>query len=115
MRVWGIPPNELCNRHLVGEHAEIHAVWSVITGNKTGYASHPEVQRWRGHLPALAERHTQDAAEMAARGFRHSSPMELATEGETKPAELIAPVEEQRRMLRAKGCRCVRAGDGRVG
>lgn len=34
MRVWDIPPNELCNRHLVGEHAEIHAVWSVITGRK---------------------------------------------------------------------------------
>ena len=82
MRVRGIPPNELCNRHLVGEHAEIHAVWSVITGNKRGYASHPEVDRWRGNLPTLARRHSQVTAEMGLRGFRHSSPIHPKVEEE---------------------------------
>jgi hypothetical protein len=108
MRVWDILPNELCNRHLVGEHAEIHAVWSVITGNKRGYASHPEVERWRGNLPALARRHSQVAAEMGLRGFRHSSPIRPKVEGELGRIELIVSVEEQRRILLAKSCDCLR-------
>jgi hypothetical protein len=107
MRVWDIPPSELCNRHLVGEHAEIHAVWSVITGNKKGYASHPEVERWRGNLSALARRHFQVAAEMSLRGFRHSSPTRPEVEGDPGPVELIASVDEQRQILLAKSCDCL--------
>ena len=31
MRTWDIPPEKLCRQHLLGEHRELHAIWSIIT------------------------------------------------------------------------------------
>jgi hypothetical protein len=42
MRIWDISPKRLCRNHLLGEHRELHAVWSVLTKGKKGYARHPE-------------------------------------------------------------------------
>jgi hypothetical protein len=107
MRVWDVPSLDLCDRHLVAEHAEIHAIWSVITNNRRGYAHHPEVQRWRDNLGALAQRHDTTAGEMRRRGFRHDSPLPGA---ETAPlprlVSLVDSIERQRLLLRAKPCRC---------
>jgi hypothetical protein len=107
MRVWDVPPSELCSRHLVGEHAEIHAVWSVIVNDKRGYAGHPEVSRWRGRLPALALRHDLVARELQARGFNHASPLQdvpVSTTAGSVP--LLVSLEQQRELLRRKGCAC---------
>ena len=107
MRVWDVPPAELCDRHLVGEHAEIHAAWSVITNGKAGYAHHPEVERWREHLPSLRRRHDTDVAEMTARGFNHRSPLTGGEDAvEAGPPMLVNTVEEQRALLAAKPCSC---------
>lgn len=107
MRVWDIAPAELCDKHLVAEHAEIHAVSAVISQSKRGFASHPEVSRWRGKLPALSRRHDVVAAEMIGRSFRHSSPMPVsdADQPVTQDALLDSP-EEQRRILAGKACGC---------
>jgi hypothetical protein len=112
MRVWDVPPAELCDRHLVGEHAEIHAVWSVIKNAKRGYAKHPEVMRWRDHTAALAARHGGVAAEMELRGFRHRSPLSVHGGGDAaSPLTLLNTLAEQRELLRAKRCHCF---DGRA-
>jgi hypothetical protein len=107
MRVWDVPHAELCDRHLVGEHAEIHAVWSVIANGKAGYALHPEVSRWRGRLAALVARHDANVFEMTARGFKHRSPL-LASEDGATQSEYVDPPEVQRRLLAAKPCGCPR-------
>jgi hypothetical protein len=105
--VWDIPPREICDRHLIAEHAEIHAVMSVIRGGKRGFASHPEVMRWRGHLGALGARHELVAGEMAARGFRHATPIQTAGGGsEGGAVRLLVSQDEQRAILRAKACLC---------
>ncbi len=31
MRIWDIPPKLLCRNHLLGEHRELHAIWSILT------------------------------------------------------------------------------------
>ena len=36
MRIWDLKPEILCDKHLLGEHRELHAIWSVLTLNKTG-------------------------------------------------------------------------------
>jgi hypothetical protein len=46
--------------------------------------------------------------EMGLRGFRHSSPIRPKVEGELGRIELIVSVEEQRRILLAKSCDCLR-------
>lgn len=107
MRVWDIPPEKLCRQHLLGEHSEIHALWSIITEGKSGFAAHPETARWRGKLKALYSRHEAVAREIESRGFRHSSPLprSLATGREFQDEYVDSP-EEQVEILRAKGCGC---------
>ena len=34
MRVWDISPKILCQKHLIAEHRELHAVYSIILKNK---------------------------------------------------------------------------------
>ena len=100
MRIWDLDPSVLCDRHLLGEHRELHAIWSVLTTGKRGYAHHPETLRWRGRLAALYARHDAEVAEMSRRGFRHASPLaaELAT-GEAVQTELLDSLEAQRERL----------------
>lgn len=105
MRVWDVEPSRLCRSHLLGEHAEVHAVFAVISGDRAGYRAHPEVRRWRGKLPALKKRHDALAAELERRSYRHASPMASAR-GRSEQDVLIATVAEQLALLAAKGCLC---------
>lgn len=107
MRIWDLPPDRLCRSHLLGEHRELHAIWSVLTKGRTGYSRHPETLRWHGRLRALWLRHEALAAEMQRRGYQHASPLDetLAT-GDAVQTQLIDTVDEQLAILRAKGCDC---------
>lgn len=129
MRIWDIMrPEDMCNKHLLGEHVELHTIWSIhtrrvpATRGRVGYASHPEVKRWKGHLLALYARHAAQVTEMARRGYNHRSPLEGPSsanadrvkdnlwwpnvrESSTWP-ELWQSLEDQRAALVAKGCGC---------
>jgi Pyrimidine dimer DNA glycosylase len=107
MRIWDVDPARLCRGHLLGEHREIHAVWTILTESRSGYARHPEVRRWDGKLAALFVRHEAVAAEMARRGYGHSSPLDpgLAT-GADRQDEQLASTAEQLALLAAKDCGC---------
>ena len=76
MRIWDIPVEKLCRNHLLGEHKELHAMWSVIIQNKKGYSKHPETIRWTGKLKALYLRHNQQVNEMKNRGYNHQSSLD---------------------------------------
>ena len=107
MRIWDVPPKILCRNHLLGEHNELHAIWSVITGNRKGYAMHPEVMRWRGRLRALYLMHDRIVAEMIRRGWKHQSPLDgRKGRGSARQSVMVDSIKEQRRILRAKGCKC---------
>lgn len=107
MRIWDLPPERLCRSHLLGEHRELHAIWSVLTGEKTGYRNHPETLRWKDRLAALYARHTALVEEMRVRGYNHSSPLDaqLAT-GRAIQDRYVDPPEAQIMILRTKGCGC---------
>jgi len=107
VRIWDIHPSRLCRHHLLGEHAELHALWSVIVGNKSGFAHHPETMRWRGRLKALYLRHDLLVREMERRGYRHGSPLPASeATGSDVQDEYLATPEEQLRMLRSRDCDC---------
>ena len=107
MRIWDLEPASLCDRHLLGEHRELHAIWSILTTGKRAYRNHPETVRWHGRLAALYARHEAQVAEMSRRGFRHASPLDrrLAT-GAATQTEHVDSIEAQRQRLAKHGCAC---------
>jgi hypothetical protein len=107
MRVWDIGPERLCRKHLLGEHRELHAVWSVIVNSKSGYSRHPETKRWVGRLAALFDRHEALVREMEARGYRHRSTLDKAqATGSSIQTVHVDEPDEQLAILRKKGCEC---------
>jgi hypothetical protein len=108
MRIWDIPPDKLCRKHLLGEHSELHAIWTILTQDRKGYSKHPETRRWKGKLKALYDRHQVLVHEMTQRGYNHLSPLspELAT-GAAKQDVFIDSYEEQCTILLQKGCGCM--------
>jgi hypothetical protein len=107
MRIWDVPPECLCRAHLLGEHRELHAVWSIIVGGKTGYSRHPEVQRWRGKLRALFLRHEAQVEEMSRRGYGHHSPLDEAlADGDASQTLFIDTPAVQEALLHDKACDC---------
>jgi hypothetical protein len=107
MRIWDITPEKLCRNHLLGEHSELHAIWSILTNNKKGFKNHPETLRWKGKLNALFLRNEQLVKEMKKRGYTHSSLLDkhLVT-GFSIQNEYVEPLEDQIEKLKKKGCKC---------
>jgi hypothetical protein len=107
MRIWDVDPAVLCRQHLLGEHRELHAVWTILTTDSPGYRRHPETLRWEGRLAVLARRHDQLVDEMERRGYRHHSRLDLSlATGGIVQTELVDPPETQMELLRAKPCLC---------
>ena len=108
MRIWDIPPEKLCRQHLLGEHRELHAIWSILVNNKKGYSNHPETLRWKGKLKALYLWHEKLVKEMEIRGFNHKSPLDIKyAKGSNKQKEHVDSIEEQIRILKNKSCECI--------
>lgn len=107
MRIWDIAPRRLCPAHLLGEHRELHAIWSVLTKKRRGYARHPETLRWRGRLKALYLRHQELVAEMEKRGYIHKSPLDKRyARGLGTQTIFVDSYKRQIKILRGKGCAC---------
>jgi hypothetical protein len=107
MRIWDLAPNALCRKHLLGEHAELHALWSILTEQRKGYARHPETLRWKGKLRALYTRHELLVQEIKRRNYKHQSPLDkdLAT-GIAVQNEYVNSKEDQQKILMNKKCEC---------
>ena len=107
MRIWDISPKCLCRSHLLGEHRELHAIWTIITERKKGYSKHPETIRWQGKLKAMYLRHEELVKEMKDRGYEHKSPLEKRkATGKSKQDVFIDVPLEQIQILQQKGCNC---------
>lgn len=73
MRMWLINPTLMCNKHLLGEHGELHKFLPTFRkGYKVDGRFHPVVQlQFQGYK----ERHDKLAEEMLRRGMNHKSPL----------------------------------------
>jgi hypothetical protein len=107
MRVWDISPQILCRNHLLGEHKELHAIWTILTEGKSGYSFHPETLRWAGKLAALYIRHEKLINEMKNRGYNHNSPLDKRRAiGSKKQTKFVHSTEQQIKILKTKNCKC---------
>jgi hypothetical protein len=110
MRIWDVPVAELCRIHLLGEHRELHALWTILTEGSSGYRNHPETKRWVGKLAALYKRHEQEVVEMELRGYTHKSPLDKRKAKDDAVQDVfIATIAEQKELLLNKPCTCYTA------
>ena len=114
MRVWDIHPGYLSRQSLLGQHAEIHAVYSVLCGCRKGYSRHPETMRWKNHLELLVDRHDLTVKEMVLRGFNHFSKIQKKKNNtEIKKIKILSYVDKPARqfeLLREKYLRKGQSG-----
>ncbi|MDD5209812.1 MAG: pyrimidine dimer DNA glycosylase/endonuclease V [Elusimicrobiales bacterium] len=107
MRIWDLEPALLCRSHLLGEHRELHCIWTVITQGKKGYSRHPETLRWVGRLKALYLRHEKLVSEMESRGYNHKSPLDKKIAlGSSIQDQYIDSPRRQLKLLAGKNCDC---------
>ncbi len=107
MRIWDLSVNKLCRNHLLGEHRELHAIWSILTKGKKGYARHPETLRWKGKLAALYLRHRMLVQEMRSRGYQHQSVLnQKEALGNKKQTVFVDSPKQQIKILSKKHCAC---------
>lgn len=107
MRIWDVSPSILCRQHLLGEHRELHALWTILTQHRTGYTNHPETKRWVGKLKALYLRHDALVEEMTIRGYNHHTPLDVKLAvGSAKQDEFLHSIDEQLKILQEKPCLC---------
>lgn len=74
MRMWNVKPELLCNKHLLGEHVEMHMFAGTIKRNKSikGFLSKGFVETGN-----ITKRHNELATEMLKRGINHKSELTL--------------------------------------
>jgi hypothetical protein len=109
MRVWDLHPKNLCRKHLLAEHRELHGLWNILTKHlgKGGYSKHPETLRWVGKTRALYERHEALVCEFDRRDYRHYTPLDKRlARGEGRQKVFINTIAEQIVLLRGKPCEC---------
>jgi hypothetical protein len=107
MRIWDVPVEVLCRQHLLGEHRELHAIWSILVNGKKGYRNHPETIRWVGKEFALFVRHDEQIIEMRKRGYEHNSPLRpVSIDNMVSQNEYVNTLDEQYQILKDKKCDC---------
>jgi ribosomal protein L44E len=70
--MWMVDPKILCNRHLLGEHVELHMFVGTINHDiaLTGYGKNGLVE-----VHNIRSRHAELVKEMKRRGMNHKSPL----------------------------------------
>lgn len=103
-RMWGIDPALLCDRHLLGEHAELHQLVGTIERHPHGEAiARGHAEKGNIDTSLIETRHEVLAAELTRRGFAHDSPIVI----EDRPAIGSIDIEANRQELasRCEACR----------
>lgn len=99
MRMWNVNPIFLCNRHLLGEHLEMHMFIGAI---KKGTSIKGYIEKGLVEVHNIIKRHDILAYELLNRNMNHKSPIqriELWEEG-------LVNIEENEKDLfnRCKDC-----------
>ena len=95
-------PGYLNRQSLLGEHRELHGLYSILVNRKVGYSRHPETLRWVGRLAALRRRHAHLIAEMAVRGYVDRTPLARSRPPVRWPETFVTTPRDQYLLLEAK-------------
>lgn len=100
MRMWGVNPKKLCDKHLLGEHVEMHMFVGAIKKNKSlkGY-----IEKGLVELHNIRKRHDELARELIRRKFKHSSPMSFSFK--EKIGRINIEINKKELAFRCKKCK----------
>ncbi len=70
MRMWMVPPSIMCNKHLLGEHVELHMLVGAINKNKSlkGF-----IEKGLVETHNIEARHSELVEEIRKRNYKHNS------------------------------------------
>jgi hypothetical protein len=116
MRMWMVDTARMCDKHLLGEHAECHMLAGTLARGRSidGY-----IERDLLEPASLMTRHEALAREITARGWRHRSPLPAVDDRYLTEAthchrvDVRAAADELAR--RCPACRGLQAQSGRSG
>lgn len=94
MRMWGINPKLLCNKHLLGEHVEMHMFIGTI---KKGISIQGYLNKKLVDPSKIVNRHDALMKEMIKRGMNHQSPLVFTSHLKHAPLDLIGNTKELKR------------------
>lgn len=100
MRQWNVDPRIMCDKHLLGEHHELHMFARQI---ERGISMKGFVERNLLESSTLDQRHAELVAEMTRRGFIHRSPLKYTDTKNLGKIDTSASLEELLR--RCNTCR----------
>lgn len=72
MRMWNVDPKLMCNKHLLGEHVEMHMFVGTI---QKGISMQGYLDGGLVETQHIRQRHDELVAEMERRGMNHKSPL----------------------------------------
>ena len=98
--MWMVDPRIMCDRHLLGEHVEIHMCVGTL---RRGRSVAGFLERGLLELHNLYKRHQQLVREMERRGMRHRSPLARIRPKRAGRVDRLANLEELAR--RCAACR----------
>lgn len=78
MRMWGVDTRLLCDKHLLGEHVEMHMFAGTL---KKGISTKGYTETGLFDLSKIRQRHDQIAREMKKRGMNHQSEIDPIVDG----------------------------------
>ena len=96
-----LDPRIMCNKHLLGEHAEIHMFIGAIN---RGYSVKGYLDKGLLEVHSLYSRHEELAKEITHRKYRHNSEIDK----KWKQAERLGSIDRQKnlRQLISRCSRC---------
>ncbi len=104
--MWMVEPTKMCDRHLLGEHVEIHMILGSINKkrNLKGFLEKRLIQP-----SSLKERHDALILEIISRGYRHGSPIyedpDLSYLGNLAFTEVDIEASYKELLVRCRNCR----------
>jgi hypothetical protein len=72
MRMWMVNPRQMCRRHLLGEHVELHM---FVAGIRRGLNLKGYLDKQLLEPHNIVRRHEELVRELQHRGYRHDSPL----------------------------------------
>lgn len=110
----GVKPEEMCDQHLRGEHAECHQEVGSLLNHPHGQAIvQGHVEKGQVSLWQIEHRHTCLVHEMEQRDMNHDSPLEITEEIVNNPLWNVDNIDPEynREDLNERCENCLTQGD----